>query len=504
MSDLKHNTAYQEMARLVNFEPSETLEPNTPDEPFYHPEDEPSPRRFSQQGSTRVLFVVGGVSLVALVVGLITNQLFRPVSVEVTTPPDSGYEADERLTLSLEPPTTPPGELGALRTEVALKDQAQDLEEMDSDRSPLVDEEETDHPVEQPKPETPVKPPAAATVQRPPRPAPRAAPPRPVQPTAPVQPRVAPPVAATDPVDPWETWQQLSRSGTVGQLVSQPAPRSQPPARSTVTRTSRTTLGPAQTVAPGTPSSRQQPVVQVTPTPTDNSLGTYLHGHTPVPGMRHATNQTIPIGTAANATVTTPILWPGDGTQVTNSRAPDTPKYIVTLTEPLATDERIVFPRAAQLVVTVAPLDTNSGVATLDVLAVLRDQQAYTIPPGQLHIRGHDGNPLVAERFNDPGNAIFAMDAGLFIVSGLANLGSLLNRPRSSTVVTSDFQGTIANDYDDPNFVGAVLEGGAGALADRLAERNEQAIEALAAQPSTWYLSAGTEVQLFVNQPMQI
>ncbi|MEM9485817.1 MAG: hypothetical protein AAGA83_19230, partial [Cyanobacteria bacterium P01_F01_bin.116] len=234
-------------------------------------------------------------------------------------------------------------------------------------------------------------------------------------------------------------------------------------------------------------------------------LGTYVNGYTPVPGMRHPTTQTVPIGTTATATVTTPILWPGDSSQATNSRAPNTPKYIVALDEPLTTsDERIVFPRSAQLIVTVAPMDTHSGVATLDVLAVLRDEQAYTIPPGQLHIRGQDGNPLVAQRFNDPGGAIFSMDAGLFVISGLANLGTILNRPRSSTVVNSDFQGTVTTEYDEPNFIGAVLEGGAGALAERLAERNDQAIEELAERPSTWYLPAGTEVQLFVNQPLRI
>ena len=526
MSDLKNNTGYQAMAQLMNFDQSEatTPEPDISDESLFHPEDEPSARRFSQKGSTKILFVAGGVSVVALLVGLITNQVFRPVSVTSTEPSAPTYEAKEELTLSLEPPTENKGELGALRTEVALKDQAQELETMDDEDVPSLDGEDTDQPTDADKPVTePVQKTAATPIatQPPPQPAPvhRAAPRAAAPPPAPVQPRstpqrlapqpVAQPVAA--PVDPWDKWHQLAQSGTLGQLVShQPsAARSNTPStsRSTVTRRSNNNaIGPARTVS--SRSSSSQPVVQVTPTttqPADNSLGTYVNGHTPVPGMRHATTQMVPIGTTATATVTTPILWPGDGSQVTHSRAPDTPKYIVTLDEGLtAPDGQIVFPKAARLIVSVAPLDTASGVATLDVLAVLRDGQSYTIPPGQLHIRGKRGNPLIAERLNDPGGAIFAMDAGLFVVSGLANLGTILNRPNSSTVVNSDFQGTVANDYDDPNFIGAVIEGGAGALADRLAERNEQAIEALAEQPSTWYLPAGTEVQLFVNQPLRI
>ena len=522
MSDLHNDAAYREMAQLVNFDQSSSSD--NPDNGngngvFHHPEDEPSPRRFSQMGSTKFLFVAGGVSVVALLVGLITNQIFRPVTVTTNEPTEPIYEADDQLTLSLEPPTHDEnGELGELRTEVALKDQAQDLRDLDGDLLTESADESSDNNSEEETVETS---PTGTAAQSAPQPAPAVPRPAPVQPV-PVQPTPQPQITP-EPIGPWEQWQQFAQSGTLGQVqfVAHTQSNTQPTSRPnttnresqpTVTRQSQTTIGPARTVSPGTTS--QQPVVR-SPTPEtntpadaqapDSSLGTYVNGYTPTPGMRHPTTQTIPVGTTVTATVTTPILWPGDGSQVTNSRSPDTPKYIVTLDEPLMTsDERIVFPQAAQLVVTVAPMDTDSGVATLDVLAILRDDQSYSIPHGHLHIRGKDGNPLVAERFNDPGGSVFSMDAGLFVISGLANLGTILNRPRSSTVINSDFQGTIATDYDDPNFFGAVLEGGAGALAERLADRNDQAIEDLAKHPSTWYLPAGTSVQLFVNQPMQI
>ena len=88
----------------------------------------------SQMGSTKLLFVAGGVSVVALLVGLITNQIFRPVTFTTNEPTEPTYEADDQLTLSLEPPThDEKGELGELRTEVALKDQAQDLQDLDGD-----------------------------------------------------------------------------------------------------------------------------------------------------------------------------------------------------------------------------------------------------------------------------------------------------------------------------------------------------------------------------------
>ena len=134
MSDLHHDAAYQEMARLVNFDQSNTVAPDNIEAGVDHPEDHLSPRRFSQMGSTKLLFVAGGVSVVALLVGLITNQIFRPVSITTTDATEPSYEAGERLTLSLEPPIENNGELGALRTEVALKDQAQELQDIDGNR----------------------------------------------------------------------------------------------------------------------------------------------------------------------------------------------------------------------------------------------------------------------------------------------------------------------------------------------------------------------------------
>ncbi|MEL6936080.1 MAG: hypothetical protein AAFO59_05365, partial [Cyanobacteria bacterium J06607_17] len=405
MSDLHHDAAYREMAQLVNFDQSTTAEPDNGNGAFHHPEDEPSPRRFSQMGSTKFLFVAGGVSGVALLVGLITNQIFRPVTVTTNEPNEPTYEADDQLTLSLEPPTRDEkGELGELRTEVALKDQAQDLQDLDGDPLTESPDEISNNSPKEETAETSSATETAASSRPVPQPAPVVPRPAPVQP-APVRPTPQPQPAVQivpEPIGPWEQWQQFAQSGTVGQVqfVAHAQPTARPnttnqTSQPTATRQSQTTIGPAQTVSPGT--TPQQPVVRVpateTNTPTvaqaqESSLGTYVNGYTPIPGMRHPTTQTIPVGTTVTATVTTPILWPGDGSQVTNSRSPDTPKYIVTLNEPLMTsDERIVFPTAAQLVVTVAPMDTDSGVATLDVLAILRDDQSYTIPHGQLHIR---------------------------------------------------------------------------------------------------------------------
>ena len=252
MSDLHQDAAYREMAQLVNFDQSTTAEPDNGSGAFHHPEDEPSPRRFSQMGSTKFLFVAGGVSVVALLVGLITNQIFRPVTVTTNEPTEPTYEADDQLTLSLEPPSSDEkGELGELRTEVALKDQAQDLQDLDVD--PLTespDETSNDSPKEETA-ETSSTTAAAASSRSVPQSAPAVPRPAPVQP-APVQPTPQPQPAvqiAPEPIGPWEQWQQFAQSGTVGQVqfVAHAQPTARPnttnqTSQPTVTRQSQTTI----------------------------------------------------------------------------------------------------------------------------------------------------------------------------------------------------------------------------------------------------------------------
>lgn len=535
---IQQDEAYQQMAQLLNYDSGtgdsaeETAHPEEL-ELLHHPEDEPTKRRFSQKGTTKLLFVTGGVLISALIVGAIANQIFRPQPLLQSEDTGDAYEEQDDLTLSLEDELTSEteDEISSLKTEVALQDQAQQLRELETEMTDLgITEPEAEEVPETVASEAVSAPPTPRqAAAAPPRPASAAAPPPQFSPPTappPAQSAAVPAVAHSvipESTDLWDQWNQLAHSGTLGQVqtVAFTPPNGSPSAsRTPVTRRPQagTVIGPARTVSPG--SSARQPVTRVQPSqnaaptasspafspqPSTSQIAQSPASPASVPGLRAPTSVTVPIGATATATVTTPVLWPGEGTSIPNSRDPNTPKYIVTTDEPLtSTDGETVVPANSQLIVTVAPLDATSGIATLDVLAVVRDEQPYPVPPGQLQIRGADGNPLVASRFNDPGGDIFAMDVGLFAISGLANLGAILNRPRSSTVITSEFQGTIANEFNDPNYLGAVLEGGAGALADRLSDRNERAIEELAQRPTTWYLPAGTRVQLFVNQPMRM
>ncbi|MEO1561008.1 MAG: conjugal transfer protein TrbI, partial [Cyanobacteria bacterium J06632_19] len=53
------------------------------------------------------------------------------------------------------------------------------------------------------------------------------------------------------------------------------------------------------------------------------------------------------------------------------------------------------------------------------------------------------------------------------------------------------------------NIFGAVLEGGFEPLTQQILKRNQQALQELQKRGDVWYVKAGTEVQVFVNQSFQ-
>ena len=142
MSDpIQQDPQYQEMASLLNYESNsaqtvavDSGNATESENLYFHPEDEPTQRRFSQRGLTKLGFVSAGTILAFLVLGQIINQLFRSnPATQTATQPDV-YEEQDRLTMSLDIPTEDGDpEVGSLRTEVALQKQAQQLENMQAE-----------------------------------------------------------------------------------------------------------------------------------------------------------------------------------------------------------------------------------------------------------------------------------------------------------------------------------------------------------------------------------
>ncbi|MEO1637353.1 MAG: hypothetical protein AAFS04_20000, partial [Cyanobacteria bacterium J06631_9] len=71
-------------------------------------------------------------------------------------------------------------------------------------------------------------------------------------------------------------------------------------------------------------------------------------------------------------------------------------------------------------------------------------------------------------------------------------------------VQSGDGTTIITESNPAPNILAGALEGGSEALLDDISERNQQAIERLQQRPNIPYLPAGTSVQVFINQSMQM
>jgi len=213
-------------------------------------------------------------------------------------------------------------------------------------------------------------------------------------------------------------------------------------------------------------------------------------------------SRTLLIGTTSQATLSTPAVWSGSGT---NPAFGNAPKFIVTLDEPLKdTTGMVIVPKGARLIVTVRPLDSQTGMAEMDTLQIIIDGKEYAPPPGAITIRGADGGPLIAQKYMDKGSAIGSMDMGLMFASALAKVGEITNQQSSSSSLSTAGTATTTTTSPPPNYMGALLEGGFGVLSKQLQERNKTALEEILKQPNIWYMGAGKSVQIFINTTVQL
>ncbi|MEO0373727.1 MAG: hypothetical protein AAF329_03665, partial [Cyanobacteria bacterium P01_A01_bin.17] len=95
---IQQDDAYQQMAQLLNYDSgagdaAEETASTEELELLHHPEDEPTKRRFSQKGITKLLFVTSGALIAALVLGAIANRIFRPQPLLQSDNTEDTYEA---------------------------------------------------------------------------------------------------------------------------------------------------------------------------------------------------------------------------------------------------------------------------------------------------------------------------------------------------------------------------------------------------------------------------
>jgi Bacterial conjugation TrbI-like protein len=202
------------------------------------------------------------------------------------------------------------------------------------------------------------------------------------------------------------------------------------------------------------------------------------------------------VGTRAEGELVTPV---------TIAESNNADRFTVKLTEPLIDNQRqIAFPEGTEIVVQVDSV-SETGQVHLSAIAATwsidGQQRELMLPPGVIQVRGEGGDPLVAEHFDDRGEAIAGMDAGQFLLGAAGRAAQLYTRS-GSRIQTRGSSTVISEENPDPNILAGLVEGGTDAVLESIQERNQRAIERMEELPNIRFIEAGAEVEIFVNQSM--
>ncbi|MEC4852502.1 MAG: TrbI/VirB10 family protein, partial [Jaaginema sp. PMC 1079.18] len=464
---------------------------------FEDPHDHKSQRGFADNPWSKVGLVYGVVGIGALVFGYFLTQIFAGNSsqiAETETP-----ETSETVVFD----EAPNSEVGRLKTELALSEQAERMQEIEQGRSPQTSltlsepepESESDNETE--RSPTPPRRPVQSTsssgraiASNPPRSVPPRSVPRrtsisrPRQPpstTSPPKPIVNP-TPRSEPFDPNERLAMLQSYGVYTRQL-------EPEANSSSLRTA-TSENPRLGAI-----SRQNEV----PTALVASSDLTADEAAIMTGNPVQAPTSLEVGSRAEAVLVTPIAW-AEGLE-----GEEMPQFVVALAEDwVNADGETVLKAGTELVFVLEQIHASGLVIADATTLILPDGSEQALPPGAITLNGSQGAPLAADLIQLGEDEIARRDLQVALFGALGNLGQVLNRPeqesRFSTSSTFGESSQTLVRNGSPNWAGALLEGGFSTLVEQNIERNQTQIEALRDRPALWYLEAGHPVEILVNR----
>lgn len=244
---------------------------------------------------------------------------------------------------------------------------------------------------------------------------------------------------------------------------------------------------------------------------------------------KQQTPKSVAVGTKAKAVFATAVFGETTRSTTNSNRKDESGKdvFLVELKEPLkSVDGAIAIPAKTQFLAQVRSI-SEQGFLQMDVVKVLvPNNKTFTeksLPQNAITIRASQGKPLIASQYsNQGGSTVGIADVGVFALNGIGKAAQVYNSPetrivcpdnRVSTPGTTDNNGTntnigITNCFSTSdsrrNILAGVLEGGATNIANQISQRNQQAIsKKLAQRTNVWFMPAGKEVELYVQQTTQ-
>ncbi|MEH2257724.1 hypothetical protein [Nostoc sp.] len=513
------------MSRLVGFEEESSSSDTqgsedsaTPPESLSLPQEVQTKQALSSNPFAKLGLVGAATLAIVLVGGVFLSQLMSGSNQKpktIVSPPVQEQPTDESISQQME------GQIDTLKTKLALTEQAQMVKAAQQQlriakSTPTVALQQPS--VRQkviPTPPPTAYVPRTVTVERiirVPASQPSLSPQPPVvNPTQPVV-NVTPP----PPPSPFEEWARLAKLGSYGQVN----PSNQP-------TSNIATLEPAKTT---------QPQQQETPNPDpEQTSQTPQPENSAVSQAQPQGQKSVAVGSSAKAVLATPIS--GETSNKSGGGDTDEAKtvFVIRLKEALkATDGTVALPANTEFQAEIGSL-SEQGLLQMNVVKVISQNNGNrterSLPNNAIILRGTQGKPLIANKYPGQSSSIASMDVGSFVLGGISKAAELVNRPDTKVVPlyggTSNLDPSGNPIETDPsetsgtsgttkypigyttitenrrNLLAGVAEGGVNSLAPQIATRNQQAIAQMSQQGGVWFLPAGTNIEIYVNQPTQ-
>jgi Bacterial conjugation TrbI-like protein len=498
------------MSRLVGFEEesastdTQGLEDSaTPPESLSLPQEVQTKQPLSSNPFAKLGLVGAATLAIVLVGGVFLSQLMSGSNQKpknIVAPPVQEQPTNESISQQLE------AEVDTLKTKLALTEQAQMVKAAQQQlriakTTPKVALQEPSVSSRGRQTVIPTPPPTAYVPQsapverivRVPTYQPSLSPQLPV-----VKPNTQPVVSITPPPppSPLEEWTRLAKLGSYGQVnvTNQPSNVASVPEPANNTQ------------------SQEQP-------PNPNPEQTAPQPETPVVSQAQPQGQkSVAVGSSAKAVLATAIF--GETTKSGGGDEAGEGKnvFVIRLKEPLkSTDGAIALPANTEFLTEIRSL-SEQGLLQMNVVKVISQNDGnsteQSLPNNAIILRATQGKPLIANKFPGQSSSIASMDLGLFVLGGIGKAAELINRsdtelqPLISTVTNADGSTSSASQIttvtkNRRDITAGVVEGGLNSVVPQIAQRNQQAIAQMSQQTGVWFLPAGTNIEIYVNQTTQ-
>ncbi|MBD2729638.1 hypothetical protein H6G96_25810 [Nostoc sp. FACHB-892] len=212
------------------------------------------------------------------------------------------------------------------------------------------------------------------------------------------------------------------------------------------------------------------------------------------------------VGEFANGILVTSVIKQQSENRFQQQQNPDDSKrYVARLTADLHDNYGNVAIHKGTLLA-VEPLQVNGGsYVSVQVTSIIKDNTEYPISSGAISVLGEGGKPLLAKQFQDKKGGGSDLTVGL--VSGLGQVGTILNQSDSSSSVVNSATGTFSSSTtsnSQRNIGGAFLQGAFGKLSDIITRRAETSNQQITARPNVWYIPQGTKITFLVNRSLEL